>query len=65
MSHKPLKVAAAKTSFPKVDIIDKTCFGEYFLFRVITGRHYFSYKFIVTERFGETAMLMCSLKQVF
>ena len=48
--HKPLKVAAAKNSFPNVYIIDATCFGECFLFYVITGRHYFSCKFIVTQR---------------
>ena len=41
MSHKPLKVAAAKKSFPSVFIIDATCFDECFLFHVITGRHHF------------------------
>ena len=64
-SHKALKVAAAKKSFQSVYIIDTTCFDECFLFHVINGRHYFLYKFIVTQRFVETAMLLCSLKQVF
>ena len=54
-SHKTLKVAAAKKSFPSVYVIDTTCFDEGFLFHVITGRHYFLNKFIVTQRFGETA----------
>ena len=31
---------------------------------MITARHYFLYKFVITQRFGETAMLLCSLKQV-
>ena len=47
------------------DDYDTICFDECFLFHVITGRHYFLYKFIITQRFGETAMLLCSLKQVF
>ena len=64
-SHKPLKVGAAKKSFPSVYIIDKTCFDECFLFHVITGRHYFLQKFSVTQRFGAIAMLLRSLKQVF
>ena len=40
-SHETLKVAAAKKSFSSVYTIDTTCFDEYFLFYVITGRHYF------------------------
>ena len=63
-SHKPWKVAVATTSFPSVYIMDTTCFDECFLFRVITGRH-FLYKLIVTQKFGVTAMLLRSLKQVF
>ena len=35
-----------------------------FLFHVMIGKH-FLYKFIVTQRFGETAMFLCSLKLVF
>ena len=65
MSHKPLKVAAAKKSFPNVYIIDWTCFDECFLFHVITRRHYFLHKFIITQRFGEAAMLLCSLEKIF
>ena len=38
-SHKHLKVAAAKKSFPSLYIIDTICFDECFLFHVITGRH--------------------------
>ena len=45
--------------------IDTTCFDECFLFHVITERHCFSYKFIVTHWFGSTAMLLRSSKQVF
>ena len=59
-SHKPIKVATAKMSFPSEYIIDTTYFNECFLFHLITGRHYFLHKFIVTHRFGETAMLLCS-----
>ena len=61
MSHEPLKVAAAKNSFPGVHIIDTTCSDECFLFHVMTGRHYFLHKSIVTQRFGTTAMLLSSL----
>ena len=46
--HEPLNVAAAKKSFPSVYIIDRTCFDECFLFRKITGIHFFLYKFIVS-----------------
>ena len=45
--------------------MDTTCFDECFLFRVITGRHPFLYKPIVTQKFDVTAMLLRSLKQVF
>ena len=62
-SHKLLKVAAAKKSFPSVYIIDITCFDECFLFHVVTGRRYFYTNY--TQRFGETATLLRSLKQVF
>ena len=36
-----------------------------FLLHVITGRHYVLCKFIVTNNFGATAMLLRSLKQVY
>ena len=49
-THKPLKVAAAKSLFSSVYIIGTTCFDECFSFYVITKRHYFSWKFIVTLR---------------
>ena len=45
--------------------MDSTCFDECFLFRVITRRHSFLYKLIITQKFGVTAMLLRSLKQVF
>ena len=51
-SHKPLKVAAAKMSFPSVFIIDTIRFDESFLFNVITGNSIFY-------------LLLRSLKQVF
>ena len=35
-SHKALKVAAAKRSFPSVYIFDTTYFDEFFLFQMIT-----------------------------
>ena len=50
-THKPLKVAAAKTFFSSVYVIGTTCFDERFSFCVITGRHYFSWKINVTLRF--------------
>ena len=65
MSDKPLKVAAVKKSFPSVYITNTTCFDECFLFHVITERHNFLYKFAVTQKFGATATLLRSLKQVF
>ena len=59
------KVAVAKKPFPSVYIMDTTCFDESFLFRVINGRHSFLYKLIFTKKFGVTAMLLRSLKQIF
>ena len=46
--YKLLKVAAAKSLFSIVYVIGTTCFDECFWFYVIPGRHYFSWKFIVT-----------------
>ena len=40
-SHKPLKVATAKKSFPSVFVIDVTCFDECFLFHVMTENSIF------------------------
>ena len=65
MSYKPSKAAAAKNFYPRVYVIGTTCFKERFLFHVITGRHYFLYKFIVTQSFFANAMLLRSLKKVF
>ena len=45
-SHKHLKVATA--TFVRVyiiDIIGTTCFGDCYLFHIITGRHYFVWQF--------------------
>ena len=50
-SHKPLKAPAAKMPFPSMYIIDTTCLDVCFLFHVITGRHYFLYKFIISFSF--------------
>ena len=41
-SHKPLKVAAAKKSFPSKFIIDTTCFDELFSFHMITVNNIFT-----------------------
>ena len=49
-THKPLKVAAANILFSSVYVIGTTCFDECFSFSVITKRHYFSWKFVVTLR---------------
>ena len=49
-THKPLKVAVAKSLFSSVYVIGTTCFDECFSFDVITRRHYFSWKFIATLR---------------
>ena len=46
--YKLLKVAAAKSLFSIVYVIGTTCFDQCFWFYVIPGRHYFSWKFIVT-----------------
>ena len=64
-THKPLKVAAAKSLFSSVYIIGTTCFGECFSFYVITKRHYFSWKFIVTLRLFLSAIFLLFLKPVF
>ena len=48
LTHKPLAVAAAKSLFSSVYIIGTTYFDECFSFYVITKRHYFKWKFIVT-----------------
>ena len=65
MSHKTLKKASAKKSFPSMYIIDKTSFDICFLFHVIIGKHYFLRKFSTTQRFGAIAILLRSLTQVF
>ena len=42
-----------------------TCSDECFLFHVITGRHYFLYKFIVNQKCATTVLLLRSLKKMF
>ena len=64
-SLKPLQVAPAKILFPSVYVIGTTCFDEYFLIRLIIEWQYFIYRFIVTQRFFATTMLLRSLKQMF
>ena len=63
-TQKPLKVAAAKTLFSSVYFIGTTSFDESFLLCLITGGHYFLWKFIVTLRLW-SALLLLSLKLVF
>ena len=50
-THKPLQVPAAKTFFSSVYVIRTTCFDECFLFYVITGRNYFSWKININLNF--------------
>ena len=64
-SHKLLKVAAVKKYSSSVYIVNSNCFDKCFLFHVITRKHYFLYKFVVTQRFSTIAMLLRSLRQVF
>ena len=64
-SYKALKKAAAKRCKSGVYVIDPICFEECFLFHVISGKHYFLYKFIVTQRLCAIAMLLFWKKSVF
>ena len=48
-----------------VYVIGITCFDKRFLFHVIPGRHYFFYKFIITQSYFGTTMLLYSLKKLF
>ena len=59
-----LKSSICKKVFPKSVYLGYNLLSCS-LFRVITGRHSFLYKLIVTQKFGVTAMLLRSLKQVF
>ena len=61
-----LTSSSCKKIFPKCVYQLAICFNECFLFCVITGRHsFFIYKLTVTQKFGATAILLHSLKQVF
>ena len=64
-SHKLLKSSSRKKVFPK-------CVHHwYVLLRWVlfipcdNWKTLFLYKFLVTQQFGETAIILCSLKQVF
>ena len=63
-SHKPLK-EQLQESLSQVCILLIQLASRNIFYSVITGRYYFLYKFIVTQRFGVNARLMPSLKQVF
>ena len=49
VSHKPLKIAAAKKSFPSVFIINTTCFDEGFSFHVINANSIFTQSYRYPE----------------
>ena len=50
-THKPSKVAAAKTFRQCVHVIDTTCFDGCFLFHLITGSYCFLQRFAIVWRF--------------
>ena len=58
-SHKPLKVVAAKKSFPSVYIIDTSCF-ECFLFHVINEN-----SILYTNLSLTRGLVQRSLKQMY
>ena len=62
MTRKPSKVAAANFFLSSVYCIDATCFDEYFLFHLITGRHYFFKKFVVTAKFFQPPYIIVSFE---
>ena len=64
-TEKSSNVTTAKNLFSRVYVIGVTCFDECFLFYVITESHYFLKNSIITLRTFPTAMLLCSLKEVF
>ena len=64
-SHKPSKVVDIKNLLPSLYVIRTTCFDECFSFHVVIVKHYFLCKFIVTQRFFATTMLLPALKQLF
>ena len=61
MSHKPLKVAVAKTSFPSVYINYATCFNDVFI-PCDNWKTLFFIKIFCAQKFGANAMLLPSLK---
>ena len=63
-THKPLKVAAAKSLFSSVYIIGTTCFDEYFSFYVVSKMITFSESSSLLWYFLG-AMLLLSLKPMF
>ena len=64
ITHKPLKVAAAKSLFSSVYIIGTTCFNECFSFYVVSKRITFCESSSLLWYFLG-AMLLLSLKSVF
>ena len=60
LTHKPSKVPA-KPFFSSLYVIDTTFFNEYFLFRVITERKFFLWKFIVTLKYLFIGLLLLLL----
>ena len=62
-THKPLKVAAPKTLFSSVYIIDKTCLNECFFITCVNRKAILFIK--VYCLLVSTTMLMLSLKPVF
>ena len=63
-SSQVLKSSSFKNFFFSLYVIDTTCFCEYFLFYVITGRSYFLWKFIITLRFFSNHHVVTYLKQL-
>ena len=61
-------MAAAKTLFSSVYVIGTICFDEWFLFYVITGRHYFSWKIKLSQvisRFSVSSEIADILAHVY
>ena len=63
-SSKILKSSDCKNLFFSVYVVGTTCFSEYFLFRVITGKNHFLWNFIITLRLFSNRHVAASLKQM-
>ena len=64
-THKALKVAAVNSLFSNMYVIGTAYFVECFSFSVVTKRHCFSRKFVVTLRLFLSTILELSLNPVF